>query len=94
MDYKSFGPYCLSVVEGRRLWTTFGWPREHYLFIGRGAEAPGYGQFVPFQFFPGGDDVGEHIARSTVEWTDNGVTFISASGHRLYVPREGFVGGR
>jgi hypothetical protein len=28
------------------------------------------------------------------EWTPEGVTFIEADGHRLFVPHEAFVGGR
>src|SRR5262249_11971834 len=40
VDYHSFDPYCLSVVEGSLEWTGFplSVTRRFYLFIGRGVE--------------------------------------------------------
>jgi hypothetical protein len=94
IDYQSFDPYCLSVVEGSREWSNLEFPRRHYLFIGRGTAAPGYGHYLDYTFHPGYEDVDAHVARSSVEWSPEGVTFIEATGHRLFIPKAMFIGGR
>jgi hypothetical protein len=40
------------------------------------------------------ENVEVYIQRSTTEWTPEGVTFVEADGHRLFMPRAVFVGGR
>lgn len=94
VDYQSYDPYCLSVVEGSREWLKPEFPRRHYLFVGRGTEAPGYGHYKEYSFHPGGAAIDDHVGRSTVVWNQDGVTFIEATGHRLFIPKEMFIGGR
>jgi hypothetical protein len=94
-DYQSFGPYSVYVLEGPREWATLEWPRRHRLFVGRsGLGTPDYGRWLDYSFHTGGTDVNEHIQKSTAEWTPEGVTFVEATGHRLFIPKEMFVGGR
>ncbi|MBL8796275.1 MAG: hypothetical protein JNM56_20415 [Planctomycetia bacterium] len=94
VQYGSYDPYALSVVEGALDWNLPRLRRRHYLFIGRGTEAPSYGHYLDYTFHPGGKDIDTHIGRSTVEWTPDGVTFVEATGHRLFVPKAMFIGGR
>jgi len=94
IDYKSFGPYELYVMEGGLNWTLFGTERRYYLFIGRAEGEPSHGHAIDYSFHPGGTDLAAHIQASKVEWSDDGVTFVEASGHRLFVPKKMFIGGR
>jgi hypothetical protein len=94
IDYKSFDPYTVSVIEGAINWGILGTSRRHYLFIGRGTEAPSYGHYLDYTFHSGFEEVDEYIGRSTVEWKPEGLTFVEASGHRLFVPKAMFIGGR
>lgn len=94
VDYQSYDPYTLSVVEGEIEWYLFGFKRRHYLFIGRGSEAPAYGHYLDYTFHPGSGDIDAHIGRSTVQWAPEGLTFVEATGHRLFVPKVMFIGGR
>ena len=96
VNYKSFDPYFLSVVERDVNWTYFplNWERHYLLYVGRESGMPAYGHFIEFSFHPGFDDLDVHLKKSTVEWSDAGVTFKEASGHILFIPKEMFIGGR
>ncbi len=94
IDYRSFDPYTLSVIEGAVDWYKLPFARRHYLFVGRGSDAPDYGHYLDYRFTRGYGDTDAHIAKSTVEWKPDGITFVEASGHRLFIPKAMFVGGR
>lgn len=96
VDYKSAGPYYLSVTEGNVDWSWFqlGWERHYNIYVGRESGGSGYGHYVEFSFYPGDEDLESHIKKSRVEWSEAGVTFNVPSGHVLFVPKRMFVGGR
>ena len=94
VNYGSFDPYCLSVIEGSRDWGKGDFPRRHYLFVGRGTAAPSYGHSCDYEFHASSEDVDAHVAQSSVEWTPQGVTLLEATGHRLFIPKKAFIGGR
>jgi len=96
VNYKSFDPYFLSVVERDVNWTSFplNWERHYEIYVGRETGKPSYGHFIEFSFHPGLDDIDSHVKKSIVEWSDTGVTFKEASGHVLFIPKDMFVGGR
>lgn len=94
VDYQSYDPYSLSVIEGAREWNFFSFSRRHYLFIGRGTNAPSYGHYLDYTFHPGSEEIDAHIGRSSVEWTQEGLTFVEETGHRLFVPKDMYIGGR
>lgn len=96
IHYDSFDPYYLSVVEADIDWRGFPFQteRNYLIYVGRDSGTPQYGHFVKFSFHPESDAIEDHIRRSTVEWTDDGVIFAAASGHRLLIPRKMFLGGR
>jgi hypothetical protein len=94
-DYQSFGPYSIYVMDGPREWGTLEWPRRHHLVVARsGFNPPEPGHMLDYTFHARGDDVNEHIRKSSTEWTPEGVTFVEATGHRLFIPKAMFVGGR
>ena len=96
VDYKSAGPYYLSVIEGNVDWSFFlpGWERHYVIYVGRESGDPGYGHFVEFSFHPGYEDLESYVKSSRVEWSNDGVTFNEPSGHVLFIPKRMFVGGR
>jgi len=95
VDYESYDPYSLSVLEGSLDWRfPLELPRRYVIFVGRGNDAPAYGHFCDFTFHPGGQDMESHIRASTVEWSPEGVTFQEHEGKRLYIPKRFFIGGR
>jgi hypothetical protein len=96
VNYKSLDPYYLSIVERDVNWTSFplNWQRHYEIYVGAGSGEPGYGHFIEFSFHPGFDDVTTHVKKSTVDWSDAGVTFKEASGHILFIPKDMFIGGR
>jgi hypothetical protein len=95
ITYKSFDPYCLSVIEITRPIDRF-WleQRRYYVFIGPGTGFPSYGHVVEHDFFPGQKDRDTYIRNCTVTWTIDGVTLEQESGHRLFIPKKSFIGGR
>ncbi len=96
IKYDAFDPYYFSVVESDLDWRylPLTWQRHYYLYVGHDSGAPEYGHFIEFSFHPGGDDVAAHLRKSSVEWSAEGVTFNEASGHRLFIPKQMFIGGR
>lgn len=88
--YDQFDPYCLSVINQSRLSGD-----RLYIFVGRGKEAPDYGHEFPFRFYKDySEDLNQHISRSMVQWNGEGVIFESGSGHKLFIPKKMFIGGR
>lgn len=95
VSYQSFDPYKLVVIEGPMIWTTIPWSRHYQLFIGRATDAEEtYGYRTSISFHPTSSDLATHIQQSRVEWDTNGVTFVEASGQRVSIPKELFIGGR
>jgi hypothetical protein len=94
--YDDFGPYQFAVVEGDLDWR--GFPLDvrlrYFIYMGLDFEQTGYGHMIDYGFHPGTAALDDHLARSSVEWTEAGVTFYEASGHVLFIPRQMFVGGR
>jgi hypothetical protein len=94
IDYGSFDPYTVSLVEGAIRWRDLSLRRDHFLFIGRGSDAPGYGHYLSHTVHNGYEDITDYIDRSSVEWTAEGISYIEPSGHRVFVPKAMFTGGR
>ena len=70
------------------------WGHTYEVFIGRGKSAPAYGHYVPFPSHPGVNDPETFIRNSKVEWTTEGVNLILERGHKLFIPKGMFIGGR
>ena len=96
INYKSYDPYFLSVVERDVNWTYFplNWERHYEIYVETANGTPAYGHFIEFSFHPGDDAIDSHVKKSTVEWTEAGAIFKEASGHVLFIPKDMFIGGR
>jgi hypothetical protein len=90
INYHSFDPYTLFVLRNERglFWST----TTHEARIVRGTDASGYGHYVDLDLSFLEDS--SSIAKSTVTWSDDGVTLAVVSGHRFFFPKRAFIGGR
>lgn len=96
IQYDAYDPYYFSIVEADFDWKYFPFnlTRHHYIYVGREYGTPSYGHYLEFSFHPSLDSLKNHLKKSTVAWTADGVTFNEASGHRLFIPKPMFTGGR
>lgn len=97
VQYDDASPhYYLSIVESDLDWRGFPLDvrRRYFIYVGRDAGRPTYGHIIDYSFHASGASLQNHIARSQVEWSSDGVTFREASGHVLFIPAEMFTGGR
>ena len=96
INYQSFDPYFLSVVERDKDYSSFPFhvERNYFIYVGRGSGQPSYGHVIKFSFHPSDQSIEEHIKKSVVEWSKEGVTFKELSGHVLFIPKKMFIGGR
>ena len=68
--------------------------RNYCIKVARLPDPRGYGHAVAFDFFTTGEDMRRYLRKARVEWVPRGVWFFSPSGHRLFIPREMYAGGR
>ncbi|MPY66108.1 hypothetical protein F8S09_05270 [Deinococcus sp. SDU3-2] len=84
--------HALILDDGPDLTSLFGSVRRWRLYLGREAESPSYGHFVPLPDLPGVDRT--NWQQSRVVWFPAGVRFTFPTGHELYVPARAYQGGR
>ena len=96
VKYNSFDPYYLSVVESDTDWRGFPLHVEqrYMIYVGKDEGKPTYGHILDFTFYGPTWDKEELIKKSNVEWTIDGVTLITESGHKVFIPKAMFTGGR
>ncbi len=87
VQYHSFDPYLLTVVEGPIRWTMLGWPRSIIIGLTRSRDDH-YGHFIDMNL-PAGT-AGELAA----DWSEAGVILRFPSGHTLDIPKTAFIGCR
>lgn len=94
IHYKSFDPYILSVIAHGKSFGFLSIKDEYIISITRSGDGPpGYGHRFNVSFFPDGNEE-KHIQSSSVEWSQDGVTFIEPTGHKVFFPANSFIGGR
>lgn len=92
IKYDSFGPYYLSVVEEGMDISRFPFStkRRYYIYVGKDSGKPIYGHVIDYSFHPDTSDIyniAQHIKKSDVVWSAEGVTFNEASGHKVFIPK-------
>jgi len=95
------GNYHLIVLKGDTDWGGFPiFTRPHYFFYaGRESHNPTYGHHLSYEFHPEmagyfENDLSIYLQKSTVTWSPEGLTFEEPSGHRLFIPKSAYEGGR
>ena len=100
ISYDDWGPYYLSVVEDDRDWRGFPLQvgRNYFIYLGRDAGTPSYGHMIKYSFHASYPDDSDNLelflGKAAVQWTAEGATLELPSGHRLFVPKQMFIGGR
>ena len=96
ITYDQWGPYYMSVIESDLDWR--GFPlyveRNYFIYVGRDSGKPSHGHMVKFSFHAFSDDLKTFLSKADAQWTDKGVELILPSGHRVFIPRDMFTGGR
>jgi hypothetical protein len=72
--------------------------RRTYVYVGRDTTPTGYGHVTTFDLHPEMVDPAlgaeAYAKRVTVTWSETGVTLEEPSGHRLFLPKRAYAGGR
>jgi hypothetical protein len=86
IKYGSFDPYCLLIVKQYR---TLG---SSYIILVSRKDDKEYGHVLNFiDPAPLSED---EIEKTRVIWAAEGIELTFTTGHKLYIPRESFIGGR
>lgn len=95
VTYDHMGPYYLSVVEDDLNWRGFPLSVEqnYFIYVGHNAGTPDHGHMIRYSFHPSAD-LKKFLAAAQTQWTDQGVELQLPSGHRAFVPKAMFTGGR
>lgn len=86
IKYNSLHPYCLSVIKQVR---PLG--NDYIILVSRkGDESYGHvlNYIEPYQVSE------EDIKKMRVIWSGEGIELTFSSGHKLYIPKDRFIGGR
>ena len=87
IQYKSYDPYVLRIVEGRTLWAVVGWDKTKVVKITRSGDTD-YSHSIEL------DILGVDYNKTKVVWTKTGIELIFDTGHKLTIPKKSFIGGR
>jgi hypothetical protein len=86
IKYNSFDPYCLSVIKQVR---PLG--NDYIILISRKGD-DNYGHVINYiEPKPLNE---EFIKKTRVIWSNEGIEMTFPAGHKLYIPKERFIGGR
>lgn len=90
INYQSFDPYCLHIVEHKRILG-----KRYSIVIGvKGPEddkeIPSYGYRIPFPFEHKIDD----IDMAVTEWQQEGLNLKMDDGSSLFIVKRSYIGGR
>jgi hypothetical protein len=93
--YHSFDPYYLHVIEQNIDWThfPFGTHRNYSIHISRSKEIS-YGHYKAYSFGLSSSEATKYLQNCNVNWTNDGVTFLEPTGHKMFFPKKSFIGGR
>ncbi len=74
-------------------------PPHYFFYAGRESHDPAYGHMMDYGLHPAmagffDEDLAPYVQKATVAWTAEGVSFQEPSGHRLFIPRRAYEGGR
>jgi hypothetical protein len=91
---------AVLLYEGERNYGTFpfGGDRRHYVYVGREPTPSGYGHRVSFDLHSELVDpplpLETYAKHVRAAFSDTGLEIEEPSGHRLFIPRRAYAGGR
>lgn len=86
VKYNSFDPYKLSIIKQSRPLSS-----DYIILISRKGDNS-YGHVI--NYIDPTEVSDENIKRTRVIWNNEGIEITFPMGHKLYVPKERFIGGR
>ena len=94
--YNSFDPYYLHIVEDTLDFghVPYSVKRRYFIYVGKEAKNLTHGHVKDYSFDPEIEGMEKFLNRSNVSWDENGVTFTEPDGHRLFIPKDSFLGAR
>lgn len=93
IDYRSSHPNYFTIVESEIDWGAYPYTERDYMIYVGSESIPEYGHWLNFPFYDRHKDAESEIKKSTVEWSEVGVTFKDTAGHILFIPKDAFVQG-
>ena len=90
IGYGSSKPFRFIVIERNKDWNDFPYTERTYnIYVGD--DYP-YGSWYRVPFYYHQREAEREIRKSTVEWSDEGVSFKARSGEVLFIPKSVFAG--
>ena len=86
IKYNSNDPYTLSIIKQSQ---PLG---SRYIVLISGKSDKSYGHVI--NYLDTSTDSDENIKRTRVIWNNEGIEMTFPMGHKLYIPKERFIGGR
>lgn len=86
VKYNSFDPYKLSIIKLSRPLSS-----DYIILISRKGDNS-YGHVI--NYIDPTEVSDENIKRTRVIWNNEGIEITFPMGHKLYIPKERFIGGR
>lgn len=94
IKYGSFEPYTVYVIDESSWWNIAN--RKRFSRVGICSSVhggPDYGHYTDYTFhnYSSEDD---YFTQCSAEWTPEGVAILEPTGHKLFIPKSAFIGGR
>ncbi|MEO8512996.1 MAG: hypothetical protein ABI543_05525 [Ignavibacteria bacterium] len=86
IKYNSYDPYLLSIIKQRQPLSS-----NYIIMISRKGDKS-YGHVINYLDPTPGSD--EEIKKTRIIWNNDGIEMTFPMGHKLYIPKERFIGGR
>lgn len=86
IKYNSYDPYCLHIIKQNQLLSS------HYIILISRKGDMEYGHVINYiDPLPVSED---EIKKTRVIWSNEGIEITFPMGHKLYIPKDKFIGGR
>ena len=95
VSYGSNEPYSVHIVDVSSFWDIA--ERHQNCSVRVIADLhggpSGYGHYTVYRFhnYSSSED---YFDRCSIEWTPDGVAILEPTGHKLFIPKSSFIGGR
>ncbi len=86
IKYNSYDPYCAYIIKQNQPLSS-----QYIILISRKGDKE-YGHVV--NYIDPTETSEENIKKTRVIWSNEGIEITFPAGHKLYVPKDKFIGGR
>lgn len=86
VKYNSYDPYCLNIIKQSQPLSS-----QYIILISRKGDKE-YGHVV--NYIDPLETSEENIKKTRVIWSNEGIEITFPAGHKLYIPKDKFIGGR